>query len=139
MYQIFLYLHVLGAVLLGVYILLPALVLYIQLDEKSQHLYLRLLSKLNRLGQFALILTFLTGGYLVSQAEYPTIWWLLAIVLLVGIAAVSGIMGSKIRKILKETDTAIKNKIGAIRSLSFAASVLYFLVLTLMLFPNFFE
>ncbi|GAA4847753.1 hypothetical protein GCM10023310_27380 [Paenibacillus vulneris] len=141
MSQVILYLHVLSAVLMGFYLLLPFLMLQISLqpDEKVQHSQLGILFKMNRVGQTALAIAFLTGGYLVGKADYPTLWWALAIILLLGIAAVSGIMGKSMRRALNHTDRSVTNKnMGKIRSLSVAVSLLYFLVITLMLFPNIF-
>ncbi|WP_429314077.1 hypothetical protein [Paenibacillus mucilaginosus] len=141
MSQVFLYLHVLGAALMGFYLALPFLAARVEAlpNGSAQHGFLSVLFSLNRAGQLALIIAFISGGYLVGKGGYPTIWWILAIVLLLAIGAVSGILGGKMRKALSDANgSSIKAQIGAIRTLSSVAGILYFLVITLMLFPNVF-
>ncbi|WP_341281283.1 hypothetical protein [Paenibacillus sp. FSL H8-0537] len=141
MTQTFLYIHVLSAVLMGFYLVLPLLAFKIsaQLEVQGKKSQLELLFSLNRFGQLAVVIAFLSGGYLVSQAEYPTLWWILAILLLLAIAAVGGILGSNMRKVIRDSDASeILKRMGKIRSLSVFACLLYFLMITLMLFPNVF-
>ncbi|MFS0728112.1 hypothetical protein [Paenibacillus sp. 1P07SE] len=138
MVQVILYLHIIGAVLMGFYLTLPFLLAKVDglPDDSARQGSLQVLAKLNRVGQVALLVAFLSGGYLVGTADYPTLWWILATVLVIGIGASSGIMGGKMKKALQ--GGSVRDKLGAIRSLSIAAGSMYFLVITLMLFPHVF-
>ncbi len=91
---------------------------------------------MNRAAQFALIIAFLTGGYMVSKAPYSILWMVLSIVLFLAIAALSGIMGKRMRLALAEqSGSTIPKQIGSIKTLSLINGILFFVVLTLMNFP----
>ena len=124
---------------MGFYLTLPFLLSKVNSlpDDSARLGSLQVLSKLNRIGQIALLIAFLSGGYLVGRADYPTLWWILATVLVVGIGAMSGIMGGKMKK-AAQGGGAVRDKLNTIRTLSVAAGVMYFLVITLMLFPQVF-
>lgn len=141
MLQVLLYIHVVSAILMGIYLVLPFLVN--QVDKLSsgaaQFGFMSVLFKTNRVGQFASVVSFLTGGYLVSKDDYSVVWMVLAIVLFLAIAALSGIMGKRMRLALSEASGgSIKAQIGSIKTLSLINGVLFFLIVTLMKFPNWF-
>ncbi|MED4599151.1 hypothetical protein P9314_00290 [Paenibacillus validus] len=141
MLQVLLYIHVVSAILMGIYLVLPFLLNRVDKLQSgaSQFGFLSVLFTTNRVGQFALILSFLTGGYLVSKADYSIVWMVLAVVLFLGIAALSGIMGKRMRLALKESSgSAIKPQLGSIKTLALINGVLFFLTVTLMNFPNWF-
>lgn len=83
MFQFLLYLHVLSAILMGAYLVMPFLSGKLaSLSGSAQYGFLNVLSGFNRAGQFALILAFLTGGYMVGKGSYSVLWMVLAVVLL---------------------------------------------------------
>lgn len=138
MQDFILYLHVLSAVMMGIYLLLPFLAKRVQALESgtAQYGFLHVLFAMNRAAQFALMIAFLTGGYMVSKAPYSILWMVLSIVLFLAIAALSGIMGKRMRLALAEASgSAISKQIGSIKTLSAINGILFFIVLTLMNFP----
>ncbi|WP_284641131.1 hypothetical protein [Paenibacillus silviterrae] len=139
MFQFLLYLHVLSAILMGAYLVMPFLSGKLaSLSGSAQYGFLNVLSGFNRAGQFALILAFLTGGYMVGKGSYSVLWMVLAVVLLLAIGAVSGIMGKKMRQALADVSgSKIAGQLGAIRSLSLVLAILVFVTVTLMKFPNY--
>ncbi|GLI05123.1 hypothetical protein YDYSG_11530 [Paenibacillus tyrfis] len=138
MQQVFLYLHVLGAILMGFYLMLPFLAMRVEALQSgtAQFGFLNVLFAANRAGQLALVIAFLSGGYLVSKAPYSVLWMVLAVVLFLAIGALTGILGSKMRKALQDPSGGnIKAHIGSIKSLSVINGIIFFLVVTLMKFP----
>ena len=59
---------------------------------------------MNRVGQFSLIVTFLSGGAMISQLDpMPShLWMALAVILLVIVGAATGMIGGRIKKLNKE-------------------------------------
>jgi hypothetical protein len=95
-----LFLHIVGAVMLGFYFLMPLLVAGAgRLSGSAEAGYAAVLRKVNRIAQFGLLFEFLTGGYLMSKYSYTTLWLILVLVFIVALGAVSGIMGSKLKKL----------------------------------------
>ncbi|MFC0214125.1 hypothetical protein ACFFK0_16985 [Paenibacillus chartarius] len=101
MQQVFVFLHVVGGVLMGFYFLLPFLIAASsKLSGASLAGYMSVMRTMNRVGQFGLIFELLTGGYLIPKYTY-NIWWLIAsLVLLVAMGAVTGIMGVRMKKLI---------------------------------------
>ncbi|UUZ80563.1 hypothetical protein LJK88_37785 [Paenibacillus sp. P26] len=141
MNQFFLYLHVLAAIMMGIYLMIPFLVARVQAapNGSAQFGFLNVLFAMNRAGQLALVISFLTGGYMVSKAHYTVLWMVLAVVLFLAIGALTGILGSKMRKALDDPQGGkIGEYIGSIRTLSAITGILFFLTVTLMKYPNVF-
>ena len=61
-----------------------------------------MIAKINRIGQFSLIVTFLTGGAMVSQVDpMPSVLWMISsIVLLLIVGAIMGMIGGRIKKLI---------------------------------------
>jgi hypothetical protein len=137
MHQVFLYLHVLAAALMGVYLMFPFLSMRIQvLPGQGQFGFLSVLFAANRVGQLALVIALLSGGYLVGKAGFSVAWMIIAVVLFLALGALSGVLGSAMRKALSDPSGAnIKDHAGKIKSVSVITGILYFLLLTLMMFP----
>ncbi|UUZ93323.1 hypothetical protein LJK87_00495 [Paenibacillus sp. P25] len=135
------YLHVLAAIMMGIYLMIPFLVARVQAppNGSAQFGFLNVLFAMNRAGQLALVISFLTGGYMVSKAHYTVLWMVLAVVLFLAIGALTGILGSKMRKALDDPQGGkIGEYIGSIRTLSAITGILFFLTVTLMKYPNVF-
>jgi hypothetical protein len=137
MAQVFLYLHILAAALMGVYLMLPFLSMRIQaLPGPGQFGFLSVLFAVNRTGQLALVVSLLSGGYLVGRGGYSIPWMIAAVVLFLALGAFTGVLGSKMRKALGDDSSG--SKIGAhagrIKSLSVICGAIFFLILTIMVF-----
>ncbi|MFE5318826.1 hypothetical protein ACFQ88_08960 [Paenibacillus sp. NPDC056579] len=137
MIQVFVYLHVLSAILMGVYLMFPFLSMRIQaLTGSAQFGFLSVLFAANRAGQLALVIALLSGGYLVSKQPYSVVWMVLAVVLFLALGGVTGALGSAMRKALDDpSGSKIKDHIGKIKSTSVVSGILFFLIVTLMKFP----
>jgi hypothetical protein len=85
--------HVLGALTTGFYLLLPFV---IRADQGA----LSTVIKLNRVGQYAFIAQFLTGGYLLSglDKKFSFGWMGAVLVLVFAVGALSGIMAGPLRR-----------------------------------------
>lgn len=141
MVQVFVYLHVLAAIMMGIYLMIPFLASRVQAlqNDSAQFGFLNVLFSMNRAGQLALVISFLSGGYLVSKSGYSVLWMILAVVLFLAIGALTGVLGSKMRKALNDPAGAnIREHIGAIKTISVVTGILFFLTVTLMKFPNVF-
>lgn len=101
MYQVMIFLHVLSALLLGVYVVFPFIVgRAASLTGAALEGFVGLLSTLNRVGQFSLIVTFITGGAMVSKVDASVLWMVLAVVLLLIVGAVTGMIGGRLKKLV---------------------------------------
>ncbi|MBD2844668.1 hypothetical protein IDH44_05660 [Paenibacillus sp. IB182496] len=135
-----LFLHVIGAVGMGFYIVLPALIgRASRLAGTGQQGLADGLASGNRLAQYFLVLQFLTGGYLISQKDYTVLWMVLIIVLFLAIAAVAGIMTKPIKRISSsiESGQSASADIRKAQTMSVIVLVLYLVILYLMKYPMF--
>jgi len=133
-----LFLHVLGATGMGIYVLLPFVAgKFKQLSTPSQEGLASGLLTAGRIGQFALVLQLLTGGYLISQGDYGTSWMITIIVLFVAIGAISGILQGPLKRIVAATSNNqdASGAISRVQTLSLLAVVLFLVVLWLMKNP----
>lgn len=135
MLEVMLFLHVVGAIGMGVYAILPFMAgRFKQLSTPAQAGLASGLLTGGRVGQFSLVLQLLTGGYLISQSDPSTSWWVTAIVLFVIIGALSGILQGPIRKI----KTAAANNedasgaVSRVQTLSILTLVVFLVIIWLM-------
>ncbi len=139
MIQFIVFLHVLGAIGTGFYLLLPFLSLRLgALSGSAQEGLVGGLFTANRIGQYLLVVQFLTGGYLISQGEYSPAWMIVVIVLFVAAAALAGIM-SKPMKVLMANVKAGKSSAAEatkIKNFSFIIAVLMVVIIVLMNYPD---
>ncbi|MEK8126776.1 hypothetical protein WMW72_02535 [Paenibacillus filicis] len=141
MWGVLLYLHVLSAILMGIYLVLPFLVGRVDKLQSgaSKVGFLSVLFTTNRVGQFALILAFLTGGYMVGKGSYTVVWMILAVVLFLALAALTGIMGKRMRLAVGEpSGNSVAAQLGSIKTLALINGIVFFLIITLMKFPTLF-
>jgi len=137
-YKIMFTLHVLSAVGIGFYVLLPfaaAALAGLQADKLAG--YAGPLAKMNRIGQFVLIVTFLTGGAMLHEAPVSMAWWIIAVVLILIIFAMSGMMSKPLKR-LAAGDTQDKAAlVGKVRNFSVIVAVALILAVLLMVNPQF--
>jgi len=137
---IMLFLHVLGAVGMGTYVIMPMLAgQFRKLSGAAQEGLASGLMTGGRIGQLALVVQLLTGGYLISQMgpDYTVAWMIVVLVLFLAIGALSGIVQKPIRQI---ADASREGKdasgpIGKLKTLSVLILILYLVVLWLMKEP----
>lgn len=122
-YQIMLFLHVVGATLLGFYLVLPFLA------GRSGHGAVGALLTLNRIGQFALIAAFITGGAIMTGQGLAVSWMITTMVLFLALGAVSGIMGVNMKRVAAGGNSAAASKV---KSLSWIAAIVFVGILYVM-------
>lgn len=138
MYDFLLFLHVIGAVGLGFYLILPFLVRRTKsLSGHSLESYLGGLYGTSRLMQYLLIAQLLTGGYLMSKFDYSISWMVFAIGFFVLVAAISGMMNVKMKKAIKDLKGGGTGEdlVASVRTFSYIVSVSLLVVLYLMVYP----
>jgi hypothetical protein len=136
MNQLFLFLHVLSAMMMGIYLMMPFLSMRIQaLSGNAQFGFVSVLFALNRTGQLALIIALLSGGYMVSKAPYSLAWMIATVVIFLALGAITGVLGGAMRKSLGEpSGSKINEQVGKIKSMSVISGILFFLMVGIMVF-----
>ncbi|MBH5317227.1 hypothetical protein I6N90_05310 [Paenibacillus sp. GSMTC-2017] len=137
MYEIMLMLHVLGAVGMGFYVVLPIMIgKASNLAGVGQQGLAEGLLSANRIAQYFLILQFITGGYLMSQGDYAVAWMIIVTVLFLGIAAVGGIITKPLKLVVSSISAGQSTTahIKKARVLSFIVLLLYIVNIYFMLF-----
>ncbi|AJY76002.1 hypothetical protein [Paenibacillus beijingensis] len=138
MYKMMLFLHVLGAVGMGFYVVLPFLTARAsKLAGGGQEGLAEGLLLGNRIAQYFLIVQLLTGGYLISQEEYSVAWIVIVLVLFLAIAALSGISGKPLKRIISSlrSGQSASASIARVRMFSILILVIYIVLLYLMTSP----
>lgn len=132
------FIHVLGAVAAGYYILLPYLAgrlsgytLTVQVG------YLRLLYLLNRVGQYILIVQFLTGGYLISQKAYSYVWIAVVIVVFLLVGGLAGMMARPLRQLRENVENGRKDdkNVTKLKVYSALIAIGFIALIVMMAFP----
>ncbi|TJY39719.1 DUF2269 family protein [Cohnella pontilimi] len=140
MLNVMLFLHVIGAVGMGIYAVLPFVAgKFSQLSGEAQGGLASGLAAAGRIGQYALVLQLLTGGYLISQtgSDYAVSWMIVSVVLFLAIAALTGIVQASIKRVAaasKDGQNA-SSSIGKIRTLSSIVFILFLVILWVMTNP----
>jgi len=140
MTDIVLFLHVLGALTVGFYLLLPFVVRKLAgLNPQAQVGFARGIFGMNRIGQWLLIVQFLTGGYLISKYELSVAWMIVVIVLFVALGAMSGMIAGPLKRIIAhggEGKAAAAKDASKLSTFSGVAALLVLVLLILMYYPN---
>ncbi|CAN7674899.1 hypothetical protein LJR153_005317 [Paenibacillus sp. LjRoot153] len=137
--HVMLFLHVISALLLGSYVVFPFIVgRAAGLSGAGQESFMGLLSTLNRIGQFSLIVTFISGGAMVSEGSFSGLWMALAIILLVIVGAVTGMIGGRIKKLRANSAAGKSTSADAakIKTFSWIAFVAVILAIVIMTNPQ---
>ncbi|NEW07754.1 hypothetical protein GK047_17270 [Paenibacillus sp. SYP-B3998] len=139
MYSVMIFLHVVSALFLGCYVLFPFLTgRAATLSGAAQESFVGLLRSFNRVGQYAAIVAFITGGALISKTKPSVLWMILAIVLLLIIVALSGMMGGRMKKLIVAAkagkDTA--SDVAKIKTFSWIAAIAVIVAVLIMTNPQ---
>ncbi|WP_217596912.1 hypothetical protein [Cohnella sp. GbtcB17] len=138
MYDVMIFLHIVGAIGMGIYAILPFLAKrFRQLSTPAQEGLASGLVTAGRIGQYSLVLQLLTGGYLVSQADYAVSWMVTIVVLFVAIGALSGIVQAPLKRIVSAASGGqdASGNISRVQTLSFVILVLFLVIVWLMKNP----
>lgn len=136
--KLFLFLHVLGAIGLGFYLILPLLLRNItKLTDKSLESYLAGLFGTSRIAQYLLIIQLLTGGYLMSLNDYSIAWMISSIGFFLVAAAISGIMNKSMKTTINDIRAGGNGEaqLGTIRLFSIIVSLAMIVVIYFMVYP----
>ncbi|WP_128101188.1 MULTISPECIES: hypothetical protein [Paenibacillus] len=128
-------LHIVGALSLGFYLILPFVVGRIRkLSVAAQEGAFTSLRSLNRIAQYGLIIQLLTGGYLMTKGEYSHLWMGVVVVLLLAMAAIGGIMGKPLRLAAEgvKSNRDVSPEHGKIRMFSTLLAVFLLIMVYLM-------
>lgn len=138
MYKVMLFLHVLGAVGMGFYVVMPFLAARAsKLAGSGQEGLAEGLLIGNRIAQYFLIVQLLTGGYLISQEEYSVAWMVVIFVLFLAVSALSGIAGKPLKQMISllRSGQSASASIARVRLFSILILVMYIVLLYLMTSP----
>ncbi|MEX1029284.1 MAG: hypothetical protein WDZ91_04460 [Paenibacillaceae bacterium] len=138
MYKIFLFLHVLGAIGLGYYLILPLLLRNItKISGQALDSYLSGLLGTSRIAQYLLVIQLITGGYLMSKNDYSIAWIISSIGFFLVAAAISGIMNKSIKTTIKDIQAGGSGEaqLSSIRLFSIIVSLSMIIVIYFMVYP----
>lgn len=135
MFEAMLLLHVLGSVGMGFYIVLPIMLGGAsKSDGAGQAGLSKGLLSANRIAQYFLIVQLLTGGYLMSEADYSVVWMVIIIVLFLGIGALGGMIAKPQKQVVsaigagQSASAAInKAKVMSLIILVLYVAIIYFM------------
>lgn len=141
MYPVMIFLHVVSALLLGAYVMFPFLVgRAATLSGAAQESFVSVIAKINRIGQFSLIVTFLTGGAMISQVDpKPSVLWMISsIVLLLIVGAITGMIGGRIKKLIANSKAGKSTASDAakIKTFSWIAAIAVIVAVLIMTNPQ---
>lgn len=92
------FVHILGALSVGFYLLLPFIVgKMATLSLPAQEGTAVAIRSFNIFAQVGLLIQFITGGYLMSQGDYSVAWMIVIVVLIVALFAISGMMSKPLK------------------------------------------
>ncbi|MDG0790444.1 hypothetical protein OMP38_05980 [Cohnella ginsengisoli] len=138
MYDVMIFLHIVGAIGMGIYALLPFLAKrFRQLSTPAQEGLASGLVAAGRIGQYSLVLQLLTGGYLISQNDYKVAWMITIVVLFLALGALSGIVQAPLKRIVAAASGGqdASSNISRVQTLSIVILVIFLVVVWLMKNP----
>lgn len=98
MFKVILFLHIVGSLALGFYLVLPFVVAGIsRLSVSAREGAFAIIALLNRYAQYGLLLQLLTGIYLVAKGSYSVAWSIVVTVLFLIAGGLSGMLGKPLR------------------------------------------
>lgn len=138
MYDVMIFLHIVGAIGMGIYALLPFLAKrFRQLSTPAQEGLASGLVTAGRIGQYSLVLQLLTGGYLMSKADYAVSWMVTIGILFIAIGALSGIVQGPLKRIVTAAagNQDASGNISRVQTLSFIILLAFLVIVWLMRNP----
>jgi len=135
------FLHLLGAIWMGIYLLFPFLAMRLaDMSAAARAGFAGGLGIANRWGQILLLAQFVTGGYLVGRAGFSTAWIITVIALLVLIGAFTGMMGKPLKQLKADnlSGSVAGEHLRKITLFSWIVFALFLIMIILMYFPYWF-
>ncbi|GGH14708.1 DUF2269 family protein [Paenibacillus segetis] len=139
MYKVMLFLHIVGTLGLGFYLVLPFVLGSVsKLSLAAQEGTVSAVKTLNRYAQIALVIQLLTGGYMISKGDYSVAWMVVVVVLFLAIGAFSGILAKPLRLALEaiRQNKKITAQASKLTTLSAALSVCVLLIAFFMVYDS---
>ncbi|NBI28286.1 hypothetical protein [Chengkuizengella marina] len=125
-------LHTIVGLLLIAYIILPFLILSLKNGNEG---LAKVSVFINRIGMYILIISFLTGGYLISQYEGYSIVWMIVVVLLILIMfAMTGMISKPLKRVRDRS--AIDKDVKKAKIFSFINAIAVLIIIVLMYNPG---
>jgi hypothetical protein len=132
MYKVMIFLHIVGAVGMGIYAILPFLIgKFKHLSGAAQEGLASGLVAAGRVGQYSLVLQLLTGGYLISNTDakdFAVSWMITIVLLFVVLGALSGIVQAPLKRIVADSTNA-RNASGSISRAQMLSTIIFIVFL----------
>ncbi|MDA8352442.1 MAG: hypothetical protein M0Z65_04495 [Firmicutes bacterium] len=133
MNQIMLFFHVLGAIGMGFYLLLP---FFLRRSVLEQRPILYVMYWMNFITQWVLVLQLFSGGHLYFNGNYSSLWITLVLITFTLIGAFGGMFGAYLRRYRKSPQKfPFHSWLRKVRVHAILTSICMFLIIVLMLFP----
>ncbi|NWL89805.1 MULTISPECIES: hypothetical protein [unclassified Paenibacillus] len=139
MYKFMLFLHIVGTLALGFYLVLPFVMAKVnKLSSAAQEGTMSAVKSLNTFAQIGLVIQLLSGGYMISKGEYSVPWMIIIVILFLGIGAVGGIMGKPLRLAIEgiRANRSISAESSKLATLSYVVALLVLLISFFMVFSS---
>ncbi|WP_373229449.1 DUF2269 family protein [Cohnella sp.] len=135
-----LFLHIVGAVGMGIYAIMPFVAgKFKQLSGSAQEGLASGLVTAGRFGQYALVLQLLTGGYLITgtNSDYSVSWMITTVVIFIALGALSGIVQAPLKRIAAASVKGenASSSISRVQTLSTITFVLFMVIIWIMQSP----
>jgi hypothetical protein len=114
--------HLWFGLAMAIYILFPLVAVWLRGKQPAEQTgMLKMLQWINRFGQFILLIQFLSGGMIMTQAKYTVAWMITVTVLLVVIGAFTGMMAKPLKQWLLSSSEGAENAASASKVIIFAS------------------
>jgi hypothetical protein len=134
--SIFYFIHLLGAISMGYYLLLPFMAGKLAaLAGDTRKGFASSVRAFNTFAQIVLLVQLLTGGYLMSLGDYSVAWMVATVVLILLIGAFSGMLGKPLKRVLQSGADAGAD-VKRIRLFSALTAVSFLLIIIIMFDPS---
>ncbi|WP_438349624.1 hypothetical protein ACP8HI_02795 [Paenibacillus sp. FA6] len=139
MEKIMYFVHILGALSVGFYLLLPFVMgkmstLSLAAKEGSAVA----IRSFNIFAQIGLLIQFITGGYLMSKGSYSVGWMIIVIVLIVALFAICGMMTKPLKAVVAniKLNKDVSAEISKMRMMSSLIAVCLLVMVIFMVYPG---
>jgi len=134
--SIFYFIHLLGAISMGYYLLLPFMAGKLAaLAGDTRKGFASSVRAFNTFAQIVLLVQLLTGGYLMSLGDYSVAWMVATVVLILLIGAFSGMLGKPLKRVVQSGADAGAD-VKRIRLFSALTAVSFLLIIIIMFDPS---
>ena len=131
--------HILGALSVGFYFLLPFVVSKMStLSLAAKEGSAVAIRSFNIFAQIGLLIQLITGGYLMSKGSYSVGWMIVVIVLIVALFAISGMMSKPLKAAVAniKLNKDISAEISKMRMMSSLIAVCLLVMVIFMVYPG---